>query len=53
MANTTSTEKRIAKMARTAAKAICALRRAGDLVGARKLEGAALEAAELMRAGRL
>lgn len=48
-----ATEARIAKMARQAAKAICQLRRDGEREAAAKLQAAAIETAELMRAGRL
>ena len=47
------TEQRIAKMARRSAKLIMGLERAGEREGAAKLRAAAIEVAELMRAGRL
>lgn len=48
-----NTEQRIAKMARQSAKIICQLRRSGETAAALKLQAAAIETAELMRAGRL
>lgn len=48
-----TTEQRIAKMARATAKLVCELRRQGEEAAALKLSNAAIEAAELMRAGRL
>jgi hypothetical protein len=49
----TTAETRIAKMARKTAKLICQLRRDGEMAAAAKLEAAACEVAEQMRAGRL
>lgn len=46
-------EQRIGRMARKAAKIIIQLRKDGEQEAARKLEAAAIEAAEQMRAGLL
>lgn len=51
--NAQRTERRVAKMARRCAKVIGELRREGHLEAAQRLQAAAIEAADLMRAGKL
>ena len=53
MTDTAANEQRIAKMARQTAKLIIKLEHEGERVAAAKLRDAAVEAADLMRAGKL